>query len=217
MQKEPHEKFERAHLYGSILKERINLADRLKRVQGSSRSVIGSDARSDENHPAKRQKKSSLGAAGPSTEHSSQENSPTTDMNIVISDEIMIGDWVIFDLRKETIPSNLKDEIDKQNGHLIGLVIGFRVKDKKNRTLQYKSDFVSLSNENKNKKNIIVIAVWYTCNEDGLLNQLTGNLSIGLESYKRTMKSPIVKSGSDSVNLGVNYILPFQYSEIKNL
>ena len=38
----------------------------------------------------------------------------------------MIGDWVVFHLKNETIPSDLKDEIAAQNGHILGMVIGFR-------------------------------------------------------------------------------------------
>lgn len=184
-------------------------SDRLRRVQGSSRSIIGAGAK----HPAKRQKKSTLGAP----EASSEEGDPTSKENIVKSDEIMIGDWVIFDLTNETIPSDLEDEIAKQNGHLIGLVIGFRIKDENNRTLQYKTDFVSLSSQNQGRKKIVVLAIWYSCNEEGLLNQINRNLSIGIESYKRTMKAPAtipaIKSGSNSVS----YILSFQYSELQNL
>lgn len=175
-------------------------SDRLKRVQGSARSAIGSDA--------KRRKKSSLGAS---------EGGPSSEPNIVKSDEIMIGDWVIFDLRNEMarkmVPLNLVDVIAQQKGHLIGLIIGFRYIDRNNRSLQYKADFVSLVSQNQEEKKIMALAIWYSCNRNGLLDQILGNLSFGIESYKCTMKSPIIRSESDKVR----YILPFQYSELENL
>lgn len=179
-------------------------SDRLKRVQGSSSSVIKSDT--------KRRKKSSLGVSEPSSEHSLAEGGLSSETNLVKSDEIMIGDWVIFDLRNEKIPSNLEDEIAMQNGQLIGLLTGFRYINKDNRSLQYKADFVSLKKNQEKKVKIMVLGIWYSCNENGLLNQIPRNLSFEIESYKCTMKSPIIKSESDSVR----YILPFQYSELKN-
>lgn len=180
-------------------------SDRLKRVQGSARSLIGSDAKRRKTLG----KTSSLG----DSEHSLDEGGPSSEPNLVKSVEIMIGDWVIFDLRNETISSDLEDEIAKQNGHLIGLIIGFRYIDKNNRSLQYKADFVPLLSQDQGQKKIMALAIWYSCNENGLLNQIPGNLSFGIESYKCTMKSPITKCGSDSVS----YILPFQYSEFENL
>lgn len=80
-----------------------------------------------------------------------------------------------INLKNETVPLNFKDEIAKQNGHLIGLVIGFRYKDKNNRTLQHKADFVSLLSQNPEKKNMIVLAIWYSCSENSVLNQIIGN------------------------------------------
>lgn len=178
-----------------IEKDKLS-SDRLKRVQGSSRSILGSNA--------KRQKLT------PSS--SSETNDPIPDGNIIILDEIAIGDWILFDLKNDQIPSNFKDEVDKLNGHLLGLVTGFRYREGKKRTTQYKTNFVSLSQEQGEKK-VIVLAIWYSCAEDGLLSQISGNFSIGINSYKRTIKTPTIKAGIDSVS----YILPFQYSDLKNI
>lgn len=177
-------------------------SDRLKRVQGSSRSLIGSDARPS----AKRQKTSS------STSSSEQVES-ISEVDLVKLDDIMVGDWSIFELRRETITPSLRDEVAKQNGHLIGLITGFRYKDENNRKLQYKSNIVSLLSENRERKRILVLAIWYGCNENGIFNQIEGTLSVGIESYKRTMKMPNIKKESGSVN----YVLPFQYSELEKL
>lgn len=177
-------------------------SDRLKRVQASSHS--------DAKPSAKRRKKSS--------EQSLEESGPSLEPSFEKSVEIMIGDWVIFDLKNEIIPSDLEDEIANQNGHIIGLIIGFRYVNENNRSFQYKANFVSLSSQDQEKsreqkKKIIALGIWYICDENGVLNQISGNFSFGIESYKCTMKSPIIKTESE----GISYILPFQYSDLEKL
>lgn len=176
-------------------------SDRLKRVQRSERSFIDPDA--------KRRKESSSGVS----EHNLEECEPSSEPNLIKSTEIMIGDWVIFDLKNETIPSNLEDEIAILDGHLIGLIIGFRYIDENNRSMQYKANFVSLLNQNQDGKKIMALAIWYSCHRNGVLYQIFRNLSFGIESYKCTMKSPIIKNEAENVS----YILPFQYSELESI
>lgn len=176
-------------------------SDRLKRVQGSSFSLPN----------AKRKKQSNA------MSNVSDPNLKETilDPILIKSDEIMIGDWVIFDLKNETTSEKFSDKSVKQNsylnGHIIGLVTGFRYKTVNNRSLQYKSQFVSLLKSFHEEKNLLVLAIWYSSNENGLLNQITGNFTVDIDSYKYTMKSPIIKTESGSAN----YTLPFQCSEFK--
>lgn len=179
-------------------------SDRLKRVQGTSSSLVGPNS--------KRRKVTSSGVSAQLL---------GSEPNLVKSNEIMIGDWVLFDLqsaRENDINSfALKNELAEQNGILIGLIIGFRCIDEKNKSKQHKVDFVCVMDqtpsENQNRKKILALAIWYSCNENGVLKQIIGNLSLGIESYKFTMKTPIIKSESD----GVHYSLPFEYSELKNI
>lgn len=69
---------------------------------------------------------------------------PVSNPNLVKSTEINIGDWVVFNLRNGTIPSELKDELLKKNRFLVGLITGFRCIDEKNRSIQYKVNYVSV-------------------------------------------------------------------------
>lgn len=172
-------------------------SDRLRRVQGSSRAILGSHV--------KRRKISSV--------ETEQEGGPSPDQNVMKSLEIMVGDWIIFDLRNESIPPNLKDEIARQNGHILGVITGFRYKAENNRSLQYKGDFVSLTRQNQETNKIMALAIWYGCNENGFLYQIFGNFSVEITNYKYTIKPPIMKSESGNVS----YILPFQYAELENL
>lgn len=122
-------------------------SDRLKRVQGTSSSLVGPNS--------KRRKITSSGVSAQLL---------GSEPNLVKSNEIMIGDWVLFDLQS-TMENDinsfaLKNELAEQNGILIGLIIGFRCIDekntRKNKSKQHKVDFVSVkdqtSSENQNKK-----------------------------------------------------------------
>lgn len=103
-------------------------SDRLKRVQRSA----GSSAKST---PKKKRKTS--------------DDSEKVESNLFRRDEIMIGDWVIFDLKKEPISSSLENDVAELDGCIIGMILGFRYMNEKNKSMQYKAQFVNLSTENK--------------------------------------------------------------------
>lgn len=171
-------------------------SDRLKRVQGSS---------------TKRRK---IGPSGTSTQSTAYVDSPgdsNSNPNFKKSDEIMIGDWTMFSFKNGKTASEQRDEVVEHNDFLIGLIIGFRCIDEKNRSKQYKVDFVSMKDQGPNK--ILALGIWYSYNENGLLKQISRNISVEMKSYICTMKPPIIKAESGKVN----YILPFQNSEFENI
>lgn len=167
-------------------------SDRLKRVQGTSN--------------VKRRKIGSSGASSSTSMQSPEYDDICSEPSFIISNEIMIGDWVIFDLRSEAIPLESKDEV-----FTIGIIIGFRCIDENNRPKQYKSDYVSVKDHGQKK--ILVLGIWYRCNENGLLKQISKNVSLELMSYQCTIKSPIAKTEEGKVS----YILPFKNAELENI
>lgn len=135
------------------------------------------------------------------------------DSNVLKLNELKIGDWALFDLDEVVIP--LSFNTDQQNGHFIANVIGFRkiVDNEPNRskssTKQYKMDHVSIDKLTY-KKNIEVLAIWYLCQENKIFKHCNGKLTVTIEKYTGTIKSPLAKTDSGIVN----NVLNFEYSEL---
>lgn len=176
--------------------------DRLKRVQGSSTASN-----------AKRRKKSKGGTAENQVQNDIPNANPNEDQNLLKSEEIMIGDWIIINMRNVATSSHLNT--GGLNGHLIGMVTGFRFIDEKNRSMHCKSEFVYLSKkEKKTNGKMIVLAIWYNCDENGILDQVPLNLTPEIDNYVCTIKDPIIKN-TNSRN--IKFMLPFDYSEIQKI
>lgn len=165
-------------------------ADRLKRVRGSTST--------ETNSPLKKLKPNDFFS---------------DDSNVLKLNELKIGDWALFDLDKEVIPSSFNT--NHRKGHFIANVIGFRkvIDDRLNRskrsTKQYKMDYVSIE-KLTDKKNIEVLAIWYFCQENTILEHCNGKLTITIEKYIGTIKSPVVRTDSGIVN----NVLNFKYTEL---
>lgn len=111
-------------------KDKIS-SDRLKRVQQSSQSNV------------KRRKKSD------------GQGELNREANLFKSDEIMIGDWVIFDLKFKTISPSLENDVAELNGCIIGMIIGFRCRKENEHSQQHKVEFVTLSDQDEKKNRCI--------------------------------------------------------------
>lgn len=128
-------------------------SDRLKRVQGST--------------DAKLTKKFKSNLWGESSNSSG---------NILKSDELKIGEWALFKINEESIPTSSRDVIARINGHLIGTVLGFRYIDA-NSSKQFKVNYVSTVGQEENK-NIGILAIFYSC-ENGHLKLCCHNQTAG--------------------------------------
>lgn len=129
------------------------------------------------------------------------------EVNILKSDAIKIGDWVLVKTPQSS--SNLENK----KGHLIGNIIGFRHIDDKGRPKQFKTMHVPTITD-PNEASTEILAVWYVCkSETNNLEQYNGKLSILKEQYLGTIKPPVVKKDSSETRK-INYSLEFECSEI---
>lgn len=125
--------------------------------------------------------------------------------------------------KEPVIPANLKADLEADisdlNGHLIGLVLGFRKVHENKRTKQYKTDYVSTIINQNEKKDIEALVILYTCNKNGILRQCKGNLKIEIKDYIGTIKPPLSKTSSNILSasdlINTSYILPFEYSDLE--
>lgn len=124
--------------------------------------------------------------------------------NIVKCDKIKIGDWALFNFE-------LNNPV---NSHLIGNIVGFRYLDKSNRAKQMKVGFVLVNDNdidnNKEDKNVEILAIWYTSNDNGVLSRYNllggGKITVFKRDYIASIRPPLSR---DSV-----YVLDFDISEI---
>lgn len=129
------------------------------------------------------------------------------EVNILKSDAIKIGDWVLVKTPQSS--SNLENK----KGHLIGNIIGFRHIDDKGRPKQFKTMHVPTITD-PNEASTEILAVWYVCkSETNNLEQYNGKLSILKEQYLGTIKPPVVEKDSSETRK-INYSLEFECSEI---
>lgn len=163
-------------------------SDRSMRVRGSSSQNLGP--------PGKKQK--------------TQEKTIdifNNEVNILKSDAIKIGDWVLI-----KTPQSISN-LENKKGHLIGNIIGFRHIDDKGRPKQFKTRHVPTITD-PNEASTEMLAVWYVCkSETSILKQYNGKLLILKEQYLGTIKPPVVKKDSSETRK-INYSLEFAYSEI---
>lgn len=174
-------------------------SDRRKRVQGSSDTS------------ANRSKRFRSNILWTDPENSKR--------NLVKSNELRIGEWAIFSIDQSiTVQSRQKCIMNK---YLIGFVLGFRCVNKKNRRMKYNSNYISTCIETDAEKKIIeVLAMWYDCNENGILslNQCIGKLPMNKNNYVATLKEPSTKKDESGT---ISYVLSSTFghlgSELKTI
>lgn len=108
------------------------------------------------------------------------------------SDEICLGQWVIF--QNPSNPSKRSKGSDKVEDCIFGSALGFVYsKGKTDKEKQYSWDYASIGNEN-----IEVLATWYQLNSDGQFISIKGNNSFYLKmtKYLMHMKTPSFQSDS---------------------
>lgn len=137
--------------------------------------------------------------------------------------ELEVGEWAIFELNSVESAKNVDlSEHNFMKNHLIGVVVGFTLASKTDsgelkHQKQLKWKYIKTDSKDLcNKSDILVLCVWYTCDQTGTF-QLVQNKKqkpIYISNYVATMKKPITRKCESSGN--ISYVLSCEFSELKS-